>query len=367
MSGRIPCDIEAEQHLLGSLLFLPDQIPRAATMLRHDEFFSIENGMIFGALVGMPAGDVSLVSCKNELLRRGQLQLVGRGPGEQAGLAYLNELLMDWGHDIGGNLRPTIEAIKDRAEARAMLSLANRMAAEVKSSAPGQARAVREKFTSELAGLAVDAKADGELVDAGDAVQAAADHADAIARGEADAGTPSGFDTIDAAIGGLRDGHLIVIAANTSVGKSALAMSIAKNVASSGGGVLYVSLEMSKEDLAERLLSMVSKIDAARLRDGHVHEQEYPERAAAVEVIRRWRLKFLDKSVSMAAIRNQAMALAANAYALSGPVRFLWRHVRAPEAAAAPGKLHETLGAKAGPGKVSIFKGVAEDKDDKEH
>lgn len=89
-------------------------------------------------------------------------------------------------------------------------------------------------------------------------------------------GIPSGYTKLDEHLAGFRNGQMIVIGARPSVGKTALALSIASNIALSGIGVLFFSLEMPKSEIADRLLSMQSgvalhRINSTRFADGDIH------------------------------------------------------------------------------------------------
>lgn len=98
-------------------------------------------------------------------------------------------------------------------------------------------------------------------------------------------GIPTGYDGLDDMTGGLRAGETIVLAGRTSMGKSALAVNIAENIAKAGKRILYVSLEMSRLELADRLLSAAARVDSHRMRSGTLNPEERRKIVAAGAVI----------------------------------------------------------------------------------
>lgn len=147
-------------------------------------------------------------------------------------------------------------------------------------------------------------------VQLGDAVCESIARAEAVARGEESPGLPTGFDMIDRATGGgMQPGDLWVVGAGTSVGKTALALTIAGNVADAGRPVLFWSGEMPAASLANRLLSARSEIPALRLRAGNLHEQEHRERETVAREISGWRFSILDKPATVGDIGLHARML----------------------------------------------------------
>lgn len=103
-----------------------------------------------------------------------------------------------------------------------------------------------------------------------------------IARAQGHAsGLPTGFADIDNLTAGLGNGDLLLLAARPSMGKTALALNIARNVAGAGHGVLFFSLEMSSVQLFERLLAAESGVNSHRIRTGRLNTEDWDGIAAA--------------------------------------------------------------------------------------
>lgn len=111
-------------------------------------------------------------------------------------------------------------------------------------------------------------------------------------------GIPTGFKHLDTKLSGLQPSDMIVVAARPSVGKTAFALNIAANVAQTGRSVLIFSLEMAKEQLVQRLLCMVGKVDSDRLRKGYLARDEFPKIQAAASILVENKI-FIDESAGL--------------------------------------------------------------------
>ena len=93
---------------------------------------------------------------------------------------------------------------------------------------------------------------------------------------------PTGFRDLDRVLGGFQRSDLLILAARPGVGKTSLMLAFALKAAEKGRTVAIFSLEMSAEQLAQRLVAMISQIDAQRLRLGQLHDDEWPRFADAI-------------------------------------------------------------------------------------
>lgn len=120
-------------------------------------------------------------------------------------------------------------------------------------------------------------------------------------------GLPTGIATLDAKIGGLQKTDLIVLAGRPGMGKSALALTIAGNVAAGGGSVLFFSVEMSGEQLAQRLQGAAASISVERLRRGRISADELAEVDTATRNLKSYTLHIdPTPAITVAAIRSRA-------------------------------------------------------------
>jgi len=114
--------------------------------------------------------------------------------------------------------------------------------------------------------------------------------------GKGPAGAMTGYTSLDGIIGGLMPGKLVIVAGRPSMGKSAFATNVSEHVAADGGQVLYVSLEMTKLELADRILSSQSRVDSTRMRDGSLTPDERLRIAQSASLVSQWPLCVLDDS-----------------------------------------------------------------------
>ncbi|ART57156.1 hypothetical protein CBP36_19815 (plasmid) [Acidovorax carolinensis] len=123
-------------------------------------------------------------------------------------------------------------------------------------------------------------------------------------------GIETGFSELDQLLCGLSGGQMIVLAARPGIGKTALALGISKNVASSGKNVLVASLEMKATELSKRLISSISGVDGKLLKTGAMTEAEWAAAVSAAETLDALPLDFVDiPSVTLAAITALARRL----------------------------------------------------------
>lgn len=102
----------------------------------------------------------------------------------------------------------------------------------------------------------------------------------------AEIGLYTGFADIDQKVAGFRDGDLIILAARPAMGKTTLAMNIAENVVRKNGGIMVFSLEMTKEQLIERMIASSGGISASRIRRGTLEEDDWPKLSSAVSLLK---------------------------------------------------------------------------------
>lgn len=121
----------------------------------------------------------------------------------------------------------------------------------------------------------------------------------------------TGFIDLDNAIGGLERGDLAILAARPSMGKSALALNIATNVCKRGGRVLFVSMEMPKAKLFDRMVSNMGGINYSRLKQQVLERQEYSRVLQVCEEIKNFKLDIYDRRVTVAEIMARARLAAA--------------------------------------------------------
>ncbi len=263
----LPFDLEAERAVLGSLLIDPEAIIAIAPQLQPDDFYHTAHGLIYEAALALyeRREPIDFVTLSGELERRGKLNEVGGS----AYLASLVESVPTAAHvehyaglvQRAAILRRLIQAgakvaalgYEERLPVDELLDKAEQILFEVARRRQRQdfvsLRTLLEQFFDKMDYLHQHR---GEIV-----------------------GVPTGFHDLDVLTGGLQRSDLIVLAARPSAGKTALALSIAHQVAMRGIPVAIFSLEMNKEQLVQRLLALETGLDTQRLRLGYIDDEEW--------------------------------------------------------------------------------------------
>ncbi|MBM4354668.1 MAG: replicative DNA helicase [Deltaproteobacteria bacterium] len=265
--GRIPFDLEAEKSLLSAIFQDALLFDRAGSRLGPDDFFSTAHREIFDAMRRLSSGnrEISLMSVVDELKRADKLDAVG-GVGVVGDMVGYVGTTASFDFLLGSVKNRAIqrklvegfqgivrEGMSDRADIDELLHNAERKVFELVQQRPVEAAHPLEEILSEV-------------------------HTDILRRletGEAVLGIQSGFSDLDEMTSGFQKGNLIIIAARPSMGKTALALNIGQHAATRlGKKVVIFSLEMSRHELALRLLATESGVDSKRLREGRLTQRE---------------------------------------------------------------------------------------------
>ena len=263
----LPHDIEAEEAVLGSLLIDGECVARLSS-LKGEDFYRERNRICFDAALALFQRDqaVDQVTLAGELARTERLDLVG-------GMAYLSHLV---------SITPTSVHAEDYAQIisrtsnmRRLIDAGNRIVelgyGDTEDLEATMRQAEDALFTVRGPGQSQGFVALREIYD-----QYLQEQASAAADPEF-AGMPimSGFPDLDECLGGLQRADLVILGARPSMGKSSLAVNMAVNAAKSGQTCGVFSLEMTREQLAMRILASEAGIDSHRLRLGlYTHLEE---------------------------------------------------------------------------------------------
>lgn len=274
----IPANLEAERAVLGSLLIDPDAIIKVANFLRVEDFFRERHGWLYDVMLTLHERrePLDFVTVVDELERRDQLEEIG-GP------AYITDL-------IGGT--PTsinVDFYARIVERTALLRRLIGAAGEIAEMAYDESRDVEEVIdrAETLVFGVSEARIHRDLMPIRAIMGNVVDRIDFLTRNKDTLmGVPTGFTMLDRLLGGLQKSDLIILAARPAMGKTSLAINMAQNAAKRyNARVAIFSLEMSNEQLAQRLLSMETGIDSHRLRLGQMHEEEWPILLEAANVL----------------------------------------------------------------------------------
>ena len=261
-----PHTIEAEMSLLGSVLLDPRVIGDVILIVRSGEsFFKPANGAIYDAMIELydTKGSVDIVQLHQVLVDRDILDTVG-------GQDYLIELAN--AVPSAANARHYANLVREKAMIRKLIETAGDILYDAYHS-PEDARCILEEAEQRIFHIAQESEhaSSQSLRDLIDQTMKFLDENE----GRAITGVASGFAELDEMTSGLQKGELIIIAARPSMGKTALALNIAEQVALQGKAVAVFSLEMSRQQLVQRLLCSRSGVDSHRLRRNMLRDQEW--------------------------------------------------------------------------------------------
>lgn len=264
-----PANVEAEQAVLGSLLIDPDAIVKVSTTLRDVDFYREPHQWIFRALLALherrePADFVTLV---DELERNEQLEEIG-GP------AYITQLINSTPTAIYVDYYARI--VERTATLRRLIGAANQIA-ELAYDESNDVNEVVDRAEAIILGVS-ESRIHRDLTPVARVLDEVVDQIDFLARNQNRLmGVPTGFVLLDKMLGGFQKSDLIIVAGRPGMGKSSLGLSIAQNAARRyNARVAVFSLEMSSEQVVQRLLSIETAIDSHRLRMGQIDEEEWP-------------------------------------------------------------------------------------------
>jgi replicative DNA helicase len=254
-----PKDLNAEMGVLGSLLLLPELCDEVALLLRPEDFYAPYNETIYRHMLALheEGKRIDAVLLRSRLKQAGDFDHIG-------GDAYLVDLAR--AVPTAGNAEHYARIVQDRATLRNIIRASTGILKDAYDSAL-EPREMLNRAEEKIFAIHDD-RWSGDVVDMHELMQEAFLRIDARLRGE-HAGLETGFNDLDGLTGGLHDGELIILAARPSMGKTALATNIADHVAvDSQKCVLMVSLEMSRLELAQRMLCSRGEIKGTKFRSG---------------------------------------------------------------------------------------------------
>jgi replicative DNA helicase len=264
----LPHNLEAERSILGAILLDNHALNAAVEKLRSDDFFLPQHRQIFERMIhlGETQQAIDSVTLMEELSRGGKLEAAG-------GVAYLSQLAD--GLPRVTNVEHYARIVKEKAVLR---NLAFSAAAIQEQALAGgdDADLILDRAESTIFQLAEDRVRAG-LIGVKELVRDNYERLEKIfSEGRRITGLTTGYAGLDNETAGLQPSELIILAARPSMGKTALALNIAENVAvRQREPVAIFSLEMSKESLLLRLLASEARVDAHKFRTGHMNRDDW--------------------------------------------------------------------------------------------
>ncbi len=298
-----PHAIEAEMSLLGSILIDPQVIGDVIFIVkRGDDFFKPANGAIFDAMLELydRHSTLDIVQLNQLLVDRNVLDAVG-------GLEYLVQLANSV--PTAANALHYARLVREKANIRQLIAAAGEILYEAYNS-PEEAQAILDRAESMIFQIAQQSE-QTQIEGLNDLIRQTMERIEANL-GQELTGIPTGFSELDSMTTGLQAGEMIIIAARPSMGKTALVLNMAENMAMRGYGVGIFSLEMGKQQLVQRLLCARSGIDSQRLRRNMLREAEFRALMAACDELQQAPIYIDDTpGLSLLQLRAKARRMAA--------------------------------------------------------
>ena len=296
-----PQSLEAEMSVLGGVLLENEALNKALELLRPDDFYREAHRKIFNAIIdltekGEPADLVTLTAA---LQQRGEIEEIG-------GNAYL-ATLVDY-VPTAANIAYYSRLVKEKAIGRHLINVATEIATRgYDGGEVEQTLDWAEKSIFEITGMKTKPSyfSTREIMkDTFKAIEKLYDRKELVT------GVPTGFTDLDTMTAGLQGGDLVIVAGRPSMGKTAFALNMVEHAAVHAEepvATIIFSLEMSKEQLVQRLLCSVSKVDASRLRTGHLGDSDWPKLTSGAGLLTEAPI-FIDDTPAISVLELRAKA-----------------------------------------------------------
>lgn len=268
MEQRIPPqNVEAEQAVLGAMLLSHDAVIVAMEKLQSQDFYRDVHRIIFEAMEHLHREnkEIDVITLPDELKRMKKLDDVG-------GLEYVLNLPNLVGS--AANIEYYANIVAEKALARNLISTCTELTTEAYDGQK-ETEALLDDAERRILHLS-DTKNRGDFASVGAVVEVTLDKITKLYENKAGlTGLPTGFRDLDRMTSGLQPSDLILVAARPSMGKTAFTLNIAQNVGvRQHKTVAFFSLEMSQEQLVQRLLCQIAHIDSQKLRTGQLNSDE---------------------------------------------------------------------------------------------
>lgn len=274
--GKIPPhDIEAEQAVIGSMLTDQDAVMTAVERLKSDSFYREDNKLIFEAIVNLynRSEPIDLITVKDELTSMGNFEKVG-------GFQYLATLPDKV--PTTANVQKYVNIVDEKATLRKLIKTANEIidlgynpTEDVEDIMAGAEKKIFDIIQNK------NQKSYSPIKDV--LIESFTKLEELYNQKSVVTGIPTGFIELDYKTAGLHGSDLILVAARPAMGKTAFALNIAANAAIRANvPVALFSLEMSKEQLVNRVLCMEAMVDSNKVRTGKLEEDDWSKLAGVV-------------------------------------------------------------------------------------
>lgn len=263
-----PNDSQAEQAVLGAMLVDKEAVLTVIEILKPEDFYKTEHTEIYSAIIDLynQSSAIDILTVKEQLRLRGKYDVIN-------GFEYLASLTNPM--FSVNNVEYYAKIVEEKAILRQLIKASNQMnhdsyeaqesASAILEKAEKAVFNIAQKKTEKTYALVKDV-----LVDTFENLERLASQTEEVL------GIPSGFKELDNKTLGFTPGQLIIVAARPAMGKSAFAINILSNAAMRAGkSAVYFSLEMSKEELLNRILASEAMVDSTKIRSGKLDDEDW--------------------------------------------------------------------------------------------
>jgi replicative DNA helicase len=298
-----PHSVEAEQSLLGGLLIDNTAWDRLGGVLSDKDFYRPEHALIYKVITRLvgdnhPADVITV----HDAIKSEQ-------GGDLVSVDYLNSLAQNT--PSSANIKGYADIVRDRSILRRLIEVSDGI---VNSAFIPEGRSVRtllDEAESRILQIGEEGSRKADYLEIEPLLRSVVARIDELynRQGGSDiTGIATGFIDLDKQTSGLQKGDLVIVAGRPSMGKTALALNIAENVALSEGlPVVIFSMEMSGEQLASRLLGSVGRVDQSRMRTGKLQDDEWPRVTDAIARLSNTQI-LIDETGALSSLELRARA-----------------------------------------------------------
>jgi replicative DNA helicase len=294
-----PHDLAAEQCVLGSMLISPTAIAEVIELLQTRDFYRPAHQTVYERVLDLYGrGDpVDAITVKDELLKRGELSRIGDAP-------YLHTLVASV--PTAANAGYYAKIVEEKAILRRLVEVGTRIAQLGYSTDGADADDLLDRAQAEVYAIA-DKRTGEDYAPLSDIMPGALDEIEAIgSRGGQMVGVPTGFTDLDALTNGLHPGQMVIIAARPAIGKSTLALDLARAAAIKHQlATVVFSLEMGRNEITMRLLSAEARVALHSMRSGSMNDEDWTRLARRMSEVAEAPL-FIDDSPNMSMMEIRA-------------------------------------------------------------
>jgi len=297
----LPSSIESERAVLGGILLNNALASQAIELLKPDDFYSISNRLIYGAIISLfeRGSTIDPILLGEELKKESALESVG-------GITTITNLTYGLPHF--SNITNYSKIVRDKSLARNLIKVCNLIISN--ALAEEDPADVLLDHAEQLIFALAEGRASEGLVHVKPVAEAVLEKVQEFARRETHAltGLATGFRDLDSITSGLQKTDLIIVAARPSMGKTSLCLTLAQNAAILENAVVAVfSLEMSKEQLVMRMMSSEAKVDAHRFRSGFLTTDEWGRLGKSIATLADAKI-FIDDTPGISVLEMRAKA-----------------------------------------------------------